>query len=63
MAGITVRPTVQDDLELLWEFLAMAAYEPSAAAAKAVPMITIFLNGWQRPRDFGFVAEQDGSAI
>jgi hypothetical protein len=26
-----------DDLEVLWDFLAMAAFEPHAKAAKAVP--------------------------
>jgi ribosomal protein S18 acetylase RimI-like enzyme len=63
MTDIVTRPAVPEDLELLWEFLAMAAYEPDAAAAKAVPMVTTFLDGWQRPRDFGFVAERDGLAI
>jgi GNAT superfamily N-acetyltransferase len=52
-----------NDRELLWEFQAMAAYEPDAAAAKAVPMLAAYLDGWQRPDDFGFVAERNGSAI
>lgn len=63
MTDVVIRPAGPDDLEILWEFLAMAAYEPTAAAAKAVPMITIYLAGWQRPDDFGFVAEQGGDAI
>jgi GNAT superfamily N-acetyltransferase len=63
MATSVIRQAVADDLETLWEFLAMAAYEPHAAAAKAVPMIGSFLNGWPRPGDFGFIAERDGLVI
>jgi ribosomal protein S18 acetylase RimI-like enzyme len=63
MTNIVIRPAGPEDLELLWEFLAMAAYEPDAAAAKAVPMVTTFLNGWQRQGDFGFIAEQNRIAI
>src|ERR1700744_2401518 len=63
MATTLIRRAVSEDLETLWEFLAMAAYEPDAAAAKAVPMIGLFLNGWPRPGDFGFIAEHDGLAI
>jgi ribosomal protein S18 acetylase RimI-like enzyme len=59
---LLVRPARQDDLDLLWDFLAMAAYEPDAAAAKAVPFVATHLTGWQRPSDFGFVAEIDGAA-
>jgi len=47
----------------LWDFLAMAAYEPNAEAAKAVPSIAKYLVGWQRPGDFGFIAEQNGEII
>jgi hypothetical protein len=35
--GIRSRPATQDDLTVLWDFLAIAAYEPDADAAKAVP--------------------------
>jgi ribosomal protein S18 acetylase RimI-like enzyme len=63
MAEIEIRPAVADDREILWEFLAMAAYEPDAAAAQAVPMVAAYVEGWQRPQDFGFVAELDGLAI
>jgi ribosomal protein S18 acetylase RimI-like enzyme len=58
MPDLVIRPAVQDDLEVLWDFLAMAAYEPDAEAAKAVPLV-----GWQRPGDFGFIAEQNGEVI
>jgi GNAT superfamily N-acetyltransferase len=63
MTASVIRRAVPEDLETLWEFLAMAAYEPHAAAAKAVPMIGLFLDGWLRPGDFGFIAERDGIAI
>ena len=63
MAGIVIRPAVADDQRLLWEFLAMAAYEPNADAVKAIPFAAAFLDGWQRPDDFGFVAERAGLAI
>jgi hypothetical protein len=43
MTASVIRRAVPEDLETLWEFLAMAAYEPHAAAAKAVPMIGLFL--------------------
>src|SRR6266566_3700156 len=63
MANLVIRPAVQDDLEVLWDFLAMAAYEPDAEAAKAVPRVAKYLVGWQRPGDFGFIAEQNGENI
>jgi ribosomal protein S18 acetylase RimI-like enzyme len=63
MADLAIRPALQDDLEILWEFLAIAAYEADAAAAKAVPGVAAYLTGWGRPGDFGFVAERDGIVI
>jgi ribosomal protein S18 acetylase RimI-like enzyme len=60
MPDLVIRPAVQDDLEALWDFLAMAAYEPDAEAAKAVPPVAKYLVGWQRSGDFGFIAEQNG---
>src|SRR5947209_5833301 len=38
----------------------MAAYAPDAEAAKAVPPVAKYLVAWQRPGDFGFIAERDG---
>ena len=61
--AIRVRPATQDDLGLLWDFLAIAAYEPDVDAAKAVPFVAAHLAGWRRPEDFGFIAELDGVAI
>ena len=63
MPDLVIRPAVQDDLEVLWDFLAMAAYEPDAEAAKAIPGVPKYLVGWQRPGDFGFIAEQNGEII
>src|SRR5947209_11216883 len=63
MPDLVIRPALQDDLEVLWDFLAMAAYEPDAEAAKAVPRVAKYLVGWQRPGDFGFIAEQNGETI
>jgi GNAT superfamily N-acetyltransferase len=61
--GIRSRPATQDDLPILWDFVAIAAYEPDADAAKAVPFVAAHLAGWKRPEDFGFIAERDGLAI
>jgi len=61
--GLVIRPAVEGDLEALWDFLALAAYEPDAAAAKAVPRVAKYLAGWPRPGDFGFIAEQNGEDV
>jgi ribosomal protein S18 acetylase RimI-like enzyme len=61
--AIRIRSATQDDLGILWDFLAIAAYEPDARAAKAVPFAAAHLAGWQRSGDFGFIAERDTEAI
>jgi hypothetical protein len=43
--GIRSRPATQDDLTILWDFLAIAAYEPDVDAAKAVPFVAAHLAG------------------
>jgi ribosomal protein S18 acetylase RimI-like enzyme len=63
MPDLVIRPAVQDDFEVLWDFLAMAAHEADAAAAKAIPGVAKYLVGWPRPGDFGFVAERSGEII
>jgi ribosomal protein S18 acetylase RimI-like enzyme len=63
MRDLMIRPAVQDDLDVLWDFLAMAVYEPDAEAAKAIPRVAKYLVGWQRPGDFGFIAEQNGEIL
>ena len=63
MPDLVIRPAVQDDFELLWEFLAIAAYEPDSQAAKTLPHVAKYLVGWRRPGDFGFIAEQKGEVI
>ena len=63
MLGLVIRPAIQSDFDVLWGFLAMATHEPDAGAAKAVPGVAKYLVGWQRPGDFGFIAEQNGEII
>lgn len=63
MPELRLRLAAQNDLETLWNFLAIAAYEPNLAAAKGIPVVALHLLGWQRPVDFGVIAELDGSAI
>jgi ribosomal protein S18 acetylase RimI-like enzyme len=58
-----MRAATPDDLGLLWEFLAIAAFEPDVDAAKAVPFVAAHLAGWWRPEDFGFIAELEAAAI
>jgi len=58
-----LRPATQGDLDLLWGFVAIAAYEPNVSAAKAVPFVATHLDGWQRSSDFGFIAEIDDVAV
>jgi ribosomal protein S18 acetylase RimI-like enzyme len=62
-AAPDLRAATQTDLGLLWDFLAIAAYEPDVDAAKAVPFVAAHLAGWRRPEDFGFIAEREGGAI
>ena len=63
MISLTIRPAGQDDLDLLWDFLAIAAYERDADAARAVPVAAAHVSGWQRPGDFGVLAESAGSPV
>ena len=60
---LVIRPAVQGDLEVLWNFLSMAAYEADAEAAKAVPSVAKYLVGWPRAADFGFIAELNGEIV
>jgi ribosomal protein S18 acetylase RimI-like enzyme len=63
MLDPVIRPAAQDDLEVMWDYLAMAAYEPDAEAAKAVPSVAKYIVGWRRLGDFGFIAEQSGKIV
>jgi ribosomal protein S18 acetylase RimI-like enzyme len=63
MNGILIRSATRDDLAILWDFLAIAAYEADVTAAKAVPFVAAHLAGWQRSEDFGFIAARDAEAI
>jgi len=63
MQNFLLRPAVQADLEVLWHFLAITAYEPDSAAAKVTPVVALHLLGWKRACDFGVVAEQNDLPI
>jgi ribosomal protein S18 acetylase RimI-like enzyme len=58
-----IRAATQDDLDRLWDFLAIAAQEPDRAAAQRIPVVAAHLAGWQRASDFGFIAERGGLAL
>ena len=55
-----IREAVTDDLPFLWDCLALAAQEPSAEAAAAVPEVEKCIPGFPRPGDFRAVAKADG---
>jgi GNAT superfamily N-acetyltransferase len=61
--GYEYREAAQDDVELLWRFLAIAAYESGASAACRVPIVAAHLNGWRRSGDFGVIAHRAGSPV
>ena len=63
MLSLSIRAARQDDLDDLWTFLAIAAYEPDIANAKATPVVAAYLAGWRRSCDFGYIAENDGLAV
>lgn len=63
MNNFSIREATDDDKEILWRFLAIAAYELSAEAAKRVPVVAAHLAGWKRPGDFGVIAETNLATI
>jgi ribosomal protein S18 acetylase RimI-like enzyme len=63
MLNLVLRPAAQADLEILWRFLAIAAYEPNSEVVKLIPVVALHLSSWQRSCDFGVIAEQNGLAI
>lgn len=60
---IRIRSAEADDIGLLWDCLAIAAYEPSVASAMSVPLVAAHLDGWKRPGDFGVIAEIEGRTV
>lgn len=60
---LTIREAEQRDTDTLWNFLALASYERDAAAARAVPLVATYLDGWKRLDDFGFIAEVEGTPV
>jgi GNAT superfamily N-acetyltransferase len=61
--GIDYREATPLDAELLWRFLAIAAYEADARTARRIPIVAAHLNGWRRPGDFGVVAQREGRPV
>jgi GNAT superfamily N-acetyltransferase len=62
MYSFDITAATPSDDEILWQFLAIAAYEPDVAAAKAIPVVAAHLTGWQGDNDFGFLA-YDGETV
>jgi ribosomal protein S18 acetylase RimI-like enzyme len=60
---IVIRAATADDLDALWDFMAIAAYESDATAAENTPSVAAYLRGWPRPGDFGFVAERGSEVV
>lgn len=61
--GLRFRDATDGDEEMLWRFLAIAAYEPDAETARRTPIVASHLAGWRRPGDFGVVAELSGIPV
>lgn len=57
------RNAADGDEEMLWRFLAIAAYEPDAEAARRSPIVASHLAGWRRTGDFGVVAALSGVPV
>lgn len=43
MDAVNVREALAGDIDIFWEFLAIAAYEPSGQVARAVPVVAAHL--------------------
>jgi hypothetical protein len=56
---LVIREATQSDEDTLWRFLAIAGYEPDGETAKRAPVVAAHLCGWQRPGDFGVLAERN----
>ena len=63
MSAVLVRKALAEDIDLLWEFLAIAACEPNGEAARSVPVVAAHLAGWKRPGDLGVIAKRDGVSL
>jgi GNAT superfamily N-acetyltransferase len=61
--GLDHREATPLDAELLWRFLAIAAYEADASTARRIPIVAAHLNGWRRPGDFGIIAQRAGRPV
>ena len=58
-----IRPASPRDVDLLWDFLAIAAYEPNGTAARQQPVVAAHLQGWPGAHDFGVIALVNGQPV
>ncbi len=69
MKRISIRPATADDVDFMWEMLCEAVHrppgnpepKPSRDKVFAIPEMSHYLEGWGRPGDVGFIAEDDVS--
>lgn len=56
---IRYREAESEDVDILWEFLAIAAYEDNVRSARSKSIVAMHLTGWKRPGDFGWLAIEE----
>lgn len=69
MKRVSIRPATADDVDFMWEMLYEAVHwppdnpepKPPQAEIFAIPEMSHYLEGWGRPDDVGFIAEDDVS--
>lgn len=61
--GIFVRPVSEGDGGFMWKMLAEAAHEKDVRAVAESPELAVYLDGWGREGDIGFVAEHGGLRV
>ncbi len=68
MPGLSMRPVVADDIELMWDIVYCAAHvseedDPSPETMRSNPDLVRHVSDWGRDGDLGIVAEQAGVAV
>lgn len=61
--GIFIRPVSEGDGGYMWEMLAEATHEKDVRAVAESPELAVYLDGWGREGDIGFVAEHGGRRV
>jgi ribosomal protein S18 acetylase RimI-like enzyme len=59
---MTIEPLQNDESELLWEFLRIAAGEASVERVQSDPQLARYAQNWAREGDFGALA-REGEAV